>query len=233
MGMRFELGCRTTEDGMQPNDTPIIAVDPRQTSSPEELPWTFAVHDEGEGLFALYISPFDPADLVETLAGCDDRWFAVSARWGVQAAESIHLEEVALRTAPLEIVHVPTGTPHASVALLAAPHRVLEDNSAVGVSISDDDHAVIFCRSTELLEDMIRGYLASRLRDTGVSDITIPDAVGARLATPLQDAEWQNAALHWHRGHPVLWTSRVHPYESKAYPTRWLLSATDRSIEVL
>ncbi len=208
------------------NDLQIPQVETRLDDELAPAPsWTMAVHHEGENLFALYIAPFDPADLVSALSKHSDRLFSVSSKWGVQAVEPVTSPEGALRTAPLELVHVSQGAPRVDTALLASPHRAvdIEDPDAFGVSISDDDHAVVFSRDRELLNDVIRGYLSARIRETGLSDVDVPESATDRLTSPIEEAEWQEVTLVWHQGHPVLCTSQVSHGRVRTFQTRWLL----------
>jgi hypothetical protein len=178
-------------------------------------PATFAVHEEGDGLYSLFVAPFEP----RVLAGALERLgiavlFDVTPRWGV--ASAVPCSITTLRgwapdrptdwrsPAALELVHRPEGTkPVAEISILADPHLAVPVDSGTRLAfhLSEDGHGVVYSRETEVVSEVMRAFLEAHI--VSMADVTgypIPDALLTSLVAPLPAELWQEARVLRRRG---------------------------------
>lgn len=157
-----------------------------------------AVHDEGDGLLALYLTPSLPLAALAVDLGITS---LVDVTPGPGPARALSLAELMVRSQPCELLHAPDALPERTT-LMAAPHRALAPGRRLALTVQDPFHAVLYTREQEVLRAAVRAWLVSRI------DATLgPDApeVEARhldpLLEPLADGSWRQLGVLPHQGY--------------------------------
>lgn len=156
-------------------------------AGPDSLPQgaqSISVQAQGEGVWALFVQPVDPAvavDVVASLAGrvldLGDGEYLLGQR-PISSAERSALPS----------------------SLLAAPHAALPTQLGVrlGLSLSEDGHAVFLSRNPQDLAACLGPLLSpSSAQPAQISSQTLMDWAGP-------DEHWVELSQAEHRGHRVL-----------------------------
>lgn len=167
----------------------------------------FAVHDEGEGLAALYLRDLPTTALLRALSQLvipATELIEVSCRWGVRS----RLRSFAALDgrSELELVHCPDER-LIEHSVLVDPRVALPEHGPgrLAVHRAHDGHAVVFARDAAVLRMVLRAYLEAWTAATGMlRPPRIPDHALDDLGAPLPDDAWHEARLAQHRRHCVL-----------------------------
>ena len=160
---------------------------------------TFAVHQEAEGVFGLYLAPVTPGfllDLIDRLPALDGVLVDVTPLFAeaigpITTACPIDVSELSELEAPLELIHTPDDTVQPSpTTVLAAPELALPDGSGrrFAFSLEDGFHGVLFTRERAVLAAAIDAFLAPALSDE--SSPSLPARGFSRLAQSIPDSSW-------------------------------------------
>lgn len=166
---------------------PFSRPDPRVSEGGGSRPHpSFAVHDEGGGLLALYLSPCPVdiiADALEDL-GRDEVYGAGRVRMPTVLAGAL--------SGAFELTSGPCR-----YSVMAAPDEAVPDASAFAASTYGDDHAVVYARDPKIVEAVLRRWLAAHLADVGIGFGLdgVGDAAIRRLAAPVPHTSWQEPRL--------------------------------------
>jgi hypothetical protein len=189
---------------MQDREELGFEADPRANLATGDGRATFAVHEEGDGVLALYLSPCRVADMAAALVKLGiSRLFEISPLWGVRADHPSPVARLLDRSGPIELVEPGAGSLPESV--LADPAAALEGGRRVALTVSDDGHAIVYSRSPEALVEILAGWFAARLRDGGSIEAPVPRSALGPLLQPLPDEAWHEVRLERHQRFDVLW----------------------------
>jgi hypothetical protein len=155
-----------------------------------------AVHDEGDGLLGLQLTPFRPGDLVAPLLalGAAAAMVEVSPRWGVSGTSPIDVRTLADRAA-VELVNATHGAVDVPATVLADPHRaVARARFALAVS---DGHAVIWSRDVAVLREFLRTFVdgVAGAGGPGPAPRSVRDGILDGLTTPIPADAWTTPTL--------------------------------------
>jgi hypothetical protein len=190
---------------------------------------TFGVHDEGDGLFALYMTPSEPRDLIPGLARLkiDELW-NVAPSWGLQAARRIPRSMLGTLRGASDLVDAMEEPVVQAQPMIAHPHEVLPEHGPgqLAYSLSHDGHGVVFSREEHVLTALLGGYLESRIAIS--SRRSLPEEMLAALVAPIPDEMWIEVRLKDRRGRRILSlaTVGVDPWQRirPVQDIRWILS---------
>jgi hypothetical protein len=189
---------------MQGREELGFQADPRANVPMGDGRATFAVHDEGEGVLGLYLSPCSLGDLAPALEKLGiSRLLEISPLWGVRADHPSPLVRLVDRAGPIELVEPGAGSLPDSV--LTDPAGALEGGGRVALTVSCDAHAIVYARCAETLREILASWIAARLRDGGSIEAPVPRSALGPLLHALPDEAWHEVRLERHRRFDVLW----------------------------
>lgn len=179
----------------------------RHPEPPIAPPGVFAVHDEGDGISALYLRAFPtPAlgDLLLELGAPVTELVELSARWGVRSRVR-SLAEVQGR-AELELVHSPDDRP-LDHSVLVNPAQALPAGGPGRFALhrAYDGHTIVFSRDPAVLAATLGVWLVRWTAAGGLRHPpTAPQDALRSLAAVVPAEVWREARLETHRRHCVL-----------------------------
>jgi len=167
--------------------------------------WTsYAVHDEGDGLWALHVASLPALLLAELDArlDLDGQLFDMRETWGVSTPKPVSTKAILQLTAPCAILHAPDGSAPRRGHILADPQQALPLGShrLLAMAFYDDNRAVLYTRNLDVLCTALICYVGGVIEDlAGQHQAPAIDkrSVQALLA-PVPQGAWRE--VHLERG---------------------------------
>ena len=182
-------------------------------------PTTFAVQDEGQGLYALFLAPCAPATIAPALNRLGiHELLDTTPRWGLGASRVVPTDALvndpSLSTPPLDLVHAPGATTVSDLLIMADPHRAVptDGQRRLAFCLSEDGHGIVYSRDlgvlAEVLRDFLEGVLPAPVRRE-VHPPRISETLLASVLEPVSPECWREARVLVKREHVVLALSMV------------------------